>query len=209
MNVTALLMAGGRGTRMMFDEEKPLIKLGSKHLIEYVLDALMDSKRIDKIVVAVSKHTPKTASILRGVPVQVLETPGKGYVFDLQFAIKALNLEIVLVISADLPFVVCEAIDEVIEFYEKCGKPALTVAVPEEIYRMIGIEPDYSFKLRGRDLVPIGINIIDGRKIDEGRLEEEVFIISMKEISINVNDIYSLDVAKQFLRTHKEGLVNG
>jgi len=34
MSVTALVMAGGKGIRMKREEEKPLLKIGGKPLIE-------------------------------------------------------------------------------------------------------------------------------------------------------------------------------
>jgi adenosylcobinamide-phosphate guanylyltransferase len=37
--VTALVMAGGKGTRMKLAEEKPLINVCGKPVIEYVLTA--------------------------------------------------------------------------------------------------------------------------------------------------------------------------
>jgi adenosylcobinamide-phosphate guanylyltransferase len=65
MGVTALLMAGGKGTRMKGREEKPLVKVGGKPLIEHVLNALKSTEKIDEIVVAVSENTLKTAKVAK------------------------------------------------------------------------------------------------------------------------------------------------
>ncbi len=43
--VTALIMAGGKGTRMDSDTEKPLIKLFGIPMIQYVIDALSNSRQ--------------------------------------------------------------------------------------------------------------------------------------------------------------------
>lgn len=45
MGVTALVMAGGRGTRMRLAEEKPLVKVRGKPVIEYVIAALKNAKK--------------------------------------------------------------------------------------------------------------------------------------------------------------------
>jgi len=198
MGVTALVMAGGKGTRMKTEEEKPLLKVGGKPMIEHVLNALKNANKVNKIVVAVSKYTPKTARMVKKLSVEVLETPGKDYVSDTQYAVKKLQLKAALTISADLPLITSEVIDEVIAYYEHCGKPALTVAVPLETREKLGLKADYTFEVNGRRLVPAGINVIDGKRISEAELEEEVFIIDKKEVAVNVNTSKDLKVAGHF-----------
>ena len=61
---TALVMAGGKGTRMDLDCEKPLIEVNSKPMISYVIEALINSEYIDNILVAVSPNTPLTSKYL-------------------------------------------------------------------------------------------------------------------------------------------------
>ena len=58
---TALIMAGGKGTRMNLDCEKPMVEVNNKPMINYVVDALLESRYVDKILVAVSDNTPLTA----------------------------------------------------------------------------------------------------------------------------------------------------
>ena len=65
MGVTALVMAGGKGTRMRIAEEKPLIKVCGKPVIEYVLAALKNAKKIDTIIVATTSCTPKTTKLMK------------------------------------------------------------------------------------------------------------------------------------------------
>jgi len=200
MGVTALVMAGGKGTRMKLREEKPLLKVGGKPMIEYVLGALKNAKKVDEIVVAVSKHTPKTAKAMEEFFVKVLETPGKGYVSDTQYAIKKLKLDTVLAISADLPLVTSEIADEAIEHYERCGKPALAVMVLAETRESLGLELDYTLEVKGRRVVPAGINVINGRRIDEVELEEEEFVIDREEVAVNVNTPKDLTIAERYLK---------
>ena len=193
MGVTALVMAGGEGTRMKLQQEKPLVKVGGKSMIEHVLGALKNAKKVDDIVVAVSKHTPKTAKAMKGFCVEVVKTPGKGYVSDTQYAIKKLKLNKVLTISADLPLITSEIVDEVVVRYEACSRAALAVMVPAETRQRLGLEQE------ARGLVPAGINMIDGRRIDEGELEEEVIVFDRKEVALNVNTLEDLTVAERYL----------
>ena len=201
MGVTALVMAGGKGTRMKLRGEKPMLKVGGKPMIQHVLDALKKAEGVDEIVVAVSKHTPRTAEAMERLSVKVLETPGKGYVSDMQYAVKKLKLNTVLTISSDLPLVTDEIIDEAIERYERCGKPALTVAAPAETRERLGLKLDYIIEGKGRRLVPAGINLIDGRRIDEPELEEEILVVDREEVAVNVNTPEDLRIVEQFFRS--------
>ena len=120
--VTALVMAGGKGTRMKLAEEKPLVKVCGKPVIEYVLAALKDAKKIDRIIVATTSATPKTTALMKQLGVQIIETPGKDYVSDMGYTVQTLKLGVFLAIAADLPLVKPEMIDAVVERYEQCGK---------------------------------------------------------------------------------------
>ena len=201
MGVIALVMAGGKGTRMQFEGEKPLLNVAGKPMIEHVLDALRKVDKIERIVVAVSKHTPETARMVeKKFSIQALKTLGKDYVFDTQYVIKKLKLNTVLTISADLPLVTSEIIEQVIERYERCGKPALAAAVPVETREKLGLVANHVFEADGRLLAPAGINVIDGRQIDEAELEEEVFVIDREEVAVNVNTPEDLKVAERLLR---------
>jgi adenosylcobinamide-phosphate guanylyltransferase len=200
MGVTALVMAGGKGTRMKTMEEKPLLKVGGKPIIEYILNALRAAKKVDEIIVATSERAPKTATMAKKLSMRVLNTSGRGFVPDIQCAIKKLGLSTVLTISADLPLIKSEFIDRIIERYEECGKPALTVAVQMETRERLGLSSDYAFEVNGKRLVPAGINVIDGKRIDEKELEEEVFVLDDERVALNVNTLEDLRVAELMLQ---------
>lgn len=205
MGVTALVMAGGKGIRMKLKEEKSLLSVGGRPMIEHVLSALKNAKKVDEVIVTVSKHTPKTARMAKGSSVKVLETPGRDYISDMQYAIKKLNIDTVLTISADLPLVSSEVIDEVIEHYKRCNKPALAVMIPSETRERLGLKADYVIEEKGKRLVPAGINMIDGNRIDETELEEETLVIDMEETAVNVNTLEDLKIAQRLFKTLHEG----
>jgi len=204
MDVTALIMAGGRGTRMALREEKPLLKVGGKPMIEHVLEALRNSEEIDEIVVAVSKHTPETAKFVERFPVEVLKTPGKDYVSDMKYGVRKLKLDVALTISADLPLITGEVIDRIMERYRRCSKPALTVVVPIETKERLGLGVEYVVEAGNRRLAPAGVNVIDRRRIDEGELEEEIFIIDKEEVAVNVNTPHDLKIAEQLFAKRRQ-----
>jgi adenosylcobinamide-phosphate guanylyltransferase len=193
-------MAGGRGTRMKLAEEKPLVKVCGKPVIEYVLSALKDAKKIDKIIVATTSCTPKTTALMKQLGVQVIETPGKDYVSDMGYVVSTLKLGVFLAIAADLPLLRGEMIDVVVERYERCGKPALTVAVPMEIKVKLRMSVEYSFKADDKDVVPVGINVIDGHKrYSDEWLDQDIFLMTQEALAVNINTVSELQLAERLL----------
>lgn len=200
MGVTALVMAGGKGSRMGLSEEKPLLQVGGKPVIAHVLIALKNAKKVGSIVVAVSDYTPKTANLMSKFPVSVVHTPGKEFVFDMGYAVRALKLQTVLAIGADFPLITAEVIDGIVNYYEQCGKPALSVVVPMEAKTKLGLSGKYEFELNGKHVVPAGINVIDGLRIDETELDEETYVLDRKEVAFNINTVQELRIAQELFQ---------
>ena len=194
MALAALVMAGGKAKRM--GAEKPLLHVGNKPLIERVIDVLRQSESVNRIIVAVSPHTQETGIAANHLGVEVISTLGEGYESDMKQAIKALRLGNVLVVSADLPFLLPRIVDEAIERYLSSGKPALMVAAPVDLFRRNGMEPSYIFDLNGRKLAPVGVNIIDGKRVDEPKLDESVYVVEFNGLVFNVNTPQDLEIAR-------------
>ena len=77
----ALVMAGGKGTRMGYcGVEKPMIEVGGVFTVKRVIDALNGSKNIDKILVSVSPNTPDTERYVKDLGVETIRTSGEDYV---------------------------------------------------------------------------------------------------------------------------------
>jgi adenosylcobinamide-phosphate guanylyltransferase len=201
MGITALVMAGGKGTRMKLKQEKPLIQVHGKPVIEYVLAALRNARKIDSIIVATSAATPKTSALMKQLGVQVIETPGKDYVSDMGYTVQTLKLGVFLAIAADLPLVKPEMIDAIVERYERCGKPALTVAVPLETKSKLGMSIEYSFKTDDNcNVVPVGINVIDGSKrYGDEWLDQDIYVLNQEELAVNINTVQELQLAERML----------
>ena len=193
-------MAGGKGTRMKLNEEKPLVRVCGKPVIEYVLAALKNAEKIDRIVVATTENTPRTTAMILQLGVEVIQTPGKDYVSDMGYVVQTLKFGVFLAISADLPLVKPEMIDAVVNRYGVCGKPALTVAVPLETKAKLGMCIEYSFKNENRDVVPVGINVIDGHKrYSDEWLDQDIYLMTQEELAVNINTVAELQLAERLL----------
>jgi adenosylcobinamide-phosphate guanylyltransferase len=204
MAVTALVMAGGKGTRMALEQEKPLLQVRGSPVIELVLEALKNAKRVDSVVVAVSPHTPETTRHLQKIGTRILETPGKEFVSDMDFAVKKLGLKTVLAIAADLPLLTGEVIDDIIERYFCIGKPALAVVVPERIRNKLGLGTGYNFDWQGQSVVYAGINMLDGTRIDSPEIEQEIYVLDKTAVAVNINSVEELRIARTLFNDSSE-----
>ena len=194
--IYAILMAGGKGTRLKVPEEKPLFKLRDKPLINFVLENLKASKLIDEIIVAVSPNTLETTQYLESVngDYTILDTSGEDYLTDLSYILdyfeKKSKEDILLFINADLPFISTETIDYVLDYYLKSPKDALSVLVPVEIFDELGLE--YSYEFDGK--VPSGLNVLRSENIVQ---DEDQLIIPKVELALNINTIPDSKVAEK------------
>jgi len=181
----ALVMAGGRGSRLKMGE-KPLVSLFGRPLIDYVVLALEESL-VDQIFISTTENVPSTRKWAEERDLYVLETGSYGYVPDMiEAVIKSGVKEPIMVIMADLPLVTPEIIDQIIEVYEKRREPALSTHTPLSLHSRLGRRPDSLFNYRGQLIVPAGINVLSGAEIDK---EQEDFhlILERMELAVNVN----------------------
>jgi adenosylcobinamide-phosphate guanylyltransferase len=153
--------------------------------------------------VVVTSYSPKTAREASEASVKVIETNGRGYHADMQQAVQEANLTgPILIVSSDLPLLTGEFLDEIIDKYEKAGKPALTVLVPEEAFRKYGILAVSPYEHEGKMYAVSGINILDGRRVTEWQ-KQEVIVSSKPEAVFNVNSSKDLESARNYLLCNK------
>jgi adenosylcobinamide-phosphate guanylyltransferase len=93
-----IILAGGKSTRMW--KEKPVLKIAGEEMLLWVYDA---ASSVDETFVALSKNTPKTRELCIRERIPYIETPGKGYVEDVQWLLGEFGPFISS--SADIPFV--------------------------------------------------------------------------------------------------------
>ncbi len=182
--------------------EKPLLEINGVPMIQLVIDTLRASKSVDRMIVAVSPWNMRVAGKTRELGAEVIETPGSGYESDMKIAIKQIGLGDVLVVSADLPFLTSAMVDGAFEAYKSSGKPALSVMCPHAVLEKMNFQPPYVFEVEGKKLVPIGLNIIDGTKIDEPVLEETTLVTDSEQLALNVNTPQELEVARRRAKQH-------
>ena len=194
---TALIMAGGKGTRLDLDYEKPMVKVNEKPMISYVIEALMESQYINKILVAISPNTPVTSEYVKKFPVKIIKTKGEGYIEDLADILKnredVKKDEVIMTIVADLPFITAKQIDDVLENYYKRGKPAMCVSVPEYLFEKYNITPTLVYE----GLVPTGVNLLLANNEEQ---DQSIYESENVELAFNINTLNDLNLSENYIK---------
>jgi len=98
-----IILAGGKGNRI--GGNKPLMKLGGRSLISYVLEAV--SKVSDEAVVVVGRDGVKRfeALLQKEVKIAIDIVPGGGPLIGVYSGLRHLNSKYAVVLPCDTPFV--------------------------------------------------------------------------------------------------------
>ncbi len=212
----AVVMAGGFGRRLGMGE-KGLVHALGKPLLEYVLTALIDAKHIDRIFVATSKNTPETyrwvqdnysdcdSANYSDCSIVPLKTPGSGFVADLAYASNEAGIDApFFIIMSDLVLITPQLIDMVVGIYDQCDTSALSTYVALDVCASVGIRPDTVFHKEGKIIVPVGVNILDGKFMDREQSDYN-FISERFEFAVNINTPDDLKICEQMLVKRLEG----
>ncbi|BAD86191.1 molybdopterin-guanine dinucleotide biosynthesis protein A [Thermococcus kodakarensis KOD1] len=111
------VLAGGRGRR--FGGDKLLFRISGKPLLLYTIERLEQAEKIDEIVLVASKeNAEKLRDFGHDVVVDELMIGPMGGIFT------ALSLGDAFVVAGDMPLLVPEFIDFIVERFEEAKKPA-------------------------------------------------------------------------------------
>ncbi len=208
----ALVMAGGKGTRMNSRCEKPLLNINGKPMISYVLNALIDSKCLNHVWVAVSKNTVNTKIYLNEYyrSVRIIDTPAIDYVYDLNYALTYISnhmynaAEPILITAADLPLLDCDIVKYIIDMYEYYSKKDVWVVVVVST-KLLRYQVSSKLQVNGMDKYYSGISIVNPRVLDNiiynthNSIKEEYMLIDDVRIAVNVNTMNDLKLAEMML----------
>ncbi|MDS0293773.1 NTP transferase domain-containing protein [Halogeometricum luteum] len=183
-------MCGGRGTRLGGAVEKPLVPVRGVPMVERVAAALRESDA-ETVHAAVSPAAPATAEHVREMGLSAVETPGEGYVSDLTAALDSVG-EPVVTVAADLPLLASEQVDgAIVESLGGGGCPrSVTVCVPADLKRRLGVSADTTFEREGEELAPTGLNVVAGG-------EDTVQLTCDDRLAVNVNRPSDLERAEE------------
>jgi adenosylcobinamide-phosphate guanylyltransferase len=221
--INCVLMCGGKGSRLNANSiskvEKPLLELKNKSLIEYMIEAIQNSKKNFKIYAAVSKNTVKTKEFLRSRyfnVVTLVETTGSGFSIDylnvLRFfkskEIKEKNgtqdfvNNKILFLPADLPLISSKTLDEITDL--KQIYPSIAIVVDKKIFIQNNFVPStFVTEISKIDHCYTGISLLDFHTVagleHVDQIIEVPMIMNNLELVYNINTIGDLKKAEKLL----------
>jgi adenosylcobinamide-phosphate guanylyltransferase len=201
-------MCGGRGTRLDADCEKPLFEVGARAMVDRVCDVLCDATGVDCVHAAVSPATPATREHLRDRgDVAVVDTPGDGYVDDLDHALDAVGRPAVTA-TGDLPLLAVEHVERVLAVArsrgsdesnaDAAGTRSVSVCVPVALKERLGASVDIAFD----EVAPTGLNVV----ADGGDLMHTTYDA---RLAVNVNRLEDAALAEALEATDPVGSSGG
>lgn len=127
-NVTAIILAAGKGSRMHSNMPKVLHMLAGKPLVHHVLDACWDAG-IHDIVVVVGYGHEAVRETVRKYPVRcVLQQEQQGTGHAVRIAEEEVRHRTVIVLCGDAPFVRPEMVHELIDLHRQRGNVCTVLA---------------------------------------------------------------------------------
>ncbi len=183
----ALVMAGGKGTRMNSDSEKLLLNY-KKPVILHVIDALKDSKCFEKIIAITSPNSPKTQELLEESGIEIIKTTGKDYVQDLNSVLSSIDND-VLVTSGDLPFLDEDILKQIVAKYN-IEKIWTSFVVTKGFLESLGLSSEFEITVDNNSCILTGISLVDTKKINSfDAIKENYEVLDDKRIAFNLNTV--------------------
>ncbi|NJE42108.1 NTP transferase domain-containing protein [Thermococcus sp. GR6] len=170
-----IILAGGKSTRM--GQEKPVLKVAGKPMLLWVYE---EAGKVEDVLVALSRNTPKTRELCLREEIPFIETPGKGYVQDIQWLLREFGPFVS--VSADIPFVKASDFWLIEKAFD--GKTSLTGVLPLEKV------PGDLNPVVYRGYAIVGLNAV----AEEG---ERFFEFTNPLLALNVNTPEELELAKR------------
>ena len=180
-----LVMAGGKGSRMQTQDEKLLLKYVHPTIL-HVVFALQNSNCFSKIIAITSPSSPKTKEMLINAGIEVFDTPGNGYVEDLNLALRSLDDE-VFVVSGDLPLLDEEIVMKIVKEHNP-DSMWTSYLVTKDFLNSLGLKSEYSITFQNKECHFTGVSIVNAKEIDNLNSVEEIHhVLNDKRIAFNLN----------------------
>jgi len=181
----AVIMAGGKASRLGGNREKALLEVGGRSLLSRAADALRVDG-IDEIVVAVTKATTRSKALAENLGLSVLQTGAEGYHEDTLELLDSFGSFISL--NVDIPFIRPEHVRKLLEASDK---ESLAVVIPSSIAMREPDKDSLGDDGTGKSVIWIGLNFVTSNP------ETSYLTYDDHLLSININTDEDLAFARR------------
>lgn len=206
-----VVMAGGRGTRMMSTNGEKLLLpvpirsdlLGApqtKPVVVHVVDTLLGCGHLDEIVIVTSRNSPQTRNILLdlyGVKsrVRIADTQGEGYSADLGSVLAEVasnnSAEAALIVSGDMPLLDHQIIGEASSMYAEHAW--VSVVVSKDCLNRLEMSLEYSVMVGDCPCYYTGVSVVDIRAVISDSIQYVHSILDDRRIAFTLNTQHDYD----------------
>lgn len=198
-DVRAVVMIGGRGTRMG-GIEKPLVKILGKPLVEYIISALNECRCVKGIEFVSSVHTRNVTLYLKERGFEVFTGKGLGFLSDLAEYLSERGTDNYLVVSCDIPALRGVHVEEALKLSMTYQDDYLMYVLRYEDVRGLSKRPTV-IRRDGVDYQPAGLRMIRMNRQGVVNLEKpRLVLLPFKELGVNVNTWEDISVAESVLK---------
>ena len=192
----ALIMAGGRGSRLQMGE-KPLVTICGKPMLSYAVHAFAAAGH--EVVVVASHKTPFTKNWSRAQGIALYEAEGLGYVEDINAAAADLEAGGIPFFTgvSDLPCLTPDIVTGIEDAWRRAGTPACSTWVPRTLCEEHGCRTQYTEVVNGVPACPAGVNILTAG--DSGAQNELQLLLHDRRLVFNINTREELALVQKYL----------
>jgi adenosylcobinamide-phosphate guanylyltransferase len=223
--INCVLMCGGKGSRLdassLSSMEKPLLELNDKSLVEYIIEAIQNSKKNFKIYAAVSKNTTKTKEFLNSRyfdDITLIETTGSGFSIDYLNVLRFFKCKgkeykekngtqdfinnKILFLPTDLPLISSKTLNDITDLKQSC--PSIAIVVDKKMFVQNNFVPSaFVTEISKIDYCYTGISILDFHTVvgseHVDQIREVPMIMNNLELVYNINTFGDLKKAEKFI----------
>ncbi|MEM1967702.1 MAG: NTP transferase domain-containing protein [Nitrososphaerota archaeon] len=196
--VRAVVMAGGRATRMG-RVEKQMVNILGRPMIKYVIDALKFCEFIEGIDFVTSLFTPNTNRYLEEEGFRPIVASGSGYISDLREYLVRAEEGLYVVVSSDIPTLRPKHIETVLRLSLVHQEEYLVFTIPYDMVKGLSSSPTI-IDVDGRQYQPSGLRVIRKLSGTNLKLLAPLYIpLVFRELGINVNTFEDVKRAELYL----------
>lgn len=197
--VIAVVMAGGRGTRMG-RVEKPLAHIFGRPMLSYIIDALAACGAVAQIDFVTSVHTQGTADYLERLGFRPFKASGSGFINDLKEYLVSAGQGRFIVVSCDIPALRPVHLATALHLSSNYSEDYLMFVVPYEMVKGLSSRPTIIHH-EGIDYQPAGLRFIRKSGDSVPSLSDPRIVpLPFRELGVNVNTLEDVGIAESFLR---------